>query len=306
MISVIIATFNGELVLSKTLHALSLLEIPSKGVEFIVVNNSSTDNTANILLEYTDRLHLQVLQEPRQGKSFAIHKGLKHAKGDLIVFTDDDVIPDKHWLVAFERAAYEQPGSSVFLGQIRPYWVSKPPNWLVQLTDEGKACGCTNKVIESGPAIESWAKGANFCIRKEVLDYVSFREDLWIAGENCVGGEDTDFVKKAAENGFKLSFVSEACLKHIIRPYEMSIRGVWQRYFRIGRSMANLDINLVKNERRIFGYPRWVIVQLVKLSMKLLKNFFMGKKYKTMCILIQMATIYGQAYQNKYFQSVRN
>ena len=36
-----------------------------------------------------------------------------------------------------------------------------------------------------------------FCIRKNVLDKVSFRNDLWVAGKNEVDGENTDFVKKS-------------------------------------------------------------------------------------------------------------
>ena len=301
MISVVIATYNGQTVLPKTLKALSLITVPSQGVEFIFIDNASTDNSAKLLAEYINKLPLTILQEAKQGKSFAIHKGIEQAQGDLIVFSDDDVIPDKEWLVSYEKAAAKKESVSVFLGQIRPCWLAKPPNWLTQLSDDGKVCGCTSLALKSGAASANWAKGANFCIRKEVLESVSFRNDLWVAGKDCLGGEDTDFVKKAEEKGFKLWFVSEACLQHIIKPNEMTVKGIWYRYFRIGRSIENLD-NSSANEKVMFiGYPRWFIVQQSKQLMKLLLNVVMFKHYQAMIKVIEIAVSYGQAYQNKHF-----
>jgi glycosyltransferase involved in cell wall biosynthesis len=300
MISVIIATYNGELVLPETLHALSQLEIPSQGVEFIIINNASTDNTADILSKYADKLQLTILYEAKQGKSHAIHKGIEHAKGDLIVFSDDDVIPDINWLVAYSNAAAEQLNYSVFLGQIRPHWLAPAKNWLVKLSDEGRVCGCTSLALEEGNASIYWAKGANFCIRKNVLDYVNFRSDLWVAGKNKVGGEDTDFVKKAEEQGFKLWFVPKALLKHIIRSHEMTIQGIWTRYFRIGRSIAAIMPEDKCSGVTLFGYPRWFLFKLFKHSLNIIKALVKLNSYNAMLQLIEMATLCGQQYQYKH------
>lgn len=100
MISVILTSHNGESTLPLTLDALGKLLRPGDGVEFIAVDNASTDHTPNLLREAQDSLPLTVLSEPRPGKSFALNHALRHARGDLVVFTDDDVIPHAEWLEA--------------------------------------------------------------------------------------------------------------------------------------------------------------------------------------------------------------
>jgi glycosyltransferase involved in cell wall biosynthesis len=300
MISVIIATYNGELVLPKTLQALSSVDIPQQGVEYIIVDNASTDNTAKILAGYIDKLPITLLYEEKQGKSYAVEKGIAKAQGELILFSDDDVIPDKRWLISYLEAASQQPESAVFMGQIRPYWLAKAPEWLVRLCDEGRACGCTSKERAAGPAQVSWAKGANFCVRREVLDTISFRTDLWVAGENSAGGEDTDFVKKASENGYKLWFVPEASLKHIIKPHEMTVSGIWKRYFRIGRSMAAVDPEEKFKGPLIGGYPRWVVLKVLKKVIALFFNALRFNSYILVTKLIEIALVCGQQYQHKH------
>ncbi|MBA6290427.1 glycosyltransferase family 2 protein [Colwellia sp. MB3u-4] len=300
MISVIIATYNGETVLPKTLQALSLLEVPSQGVEFIIVDNASIDNTVNILSKYADKLEFKILHEAKQGKSHAIHKGLEHATGDLIVFSDDDVLPDKNWLIAYINAAAEQLDYSVFLGQIRPYWLAPAKDWLIKLANEGRVCGCTSKALAEGEASIYWAKGANFCIRKNVLNQVSFRNDLWVAGKNEVGGEDTDFVKKASEKGFQLWFVPEALLQHIIRPHEMTMLGIWKRYFRIGRSIAAITPQEKFDGVKILGYPRWFLLKVFKQCLSLIINAVKLNSYCFASQLIETAISCGQEYHYKH------
>ena len=300
MISVIIATYNGQNVLPKTLEALSQLEQTNQGAEFIVVDNASTDSSAEILAEYSDKLPLKILYEPRQGKSYAIHTGLLHAIGDLIVFSDDDVIPERNWLCAYEQASSNQKDYSVFLGQIRPLWPAKPPRWFVQLADEGLACGCTSKSLTEGGALANWVKGANFCVRKRVLDKVSFRNDLWVAGGSCIGGEDTDFVKKAVTCGFKLWFVPNASLQHIIRLNEMTMKGVWKRYFRIGRSMVALDRSTSSQKQLIWGYPRWFVFKILKQFTAMMLGTVKCNQYETVSKMIVIAISCGQEYENKH------
>lgn len=297
MISVIIATYNGQSVLPKTLAALCLIKVPSQGVEFIFVDNASTDNSAKVLAEYANKLPLTILHEVQQGKAFAIHTGIKQAKGDLVIFSDDDVIPDENWLIAFDKAAEINADYSVFLGQIRPYWLKKVPDWLARLTDEGKMGGCTAITLGSGPSDYNYAKGANFAVRKEVLDVVSFREDLWIAGENQVGGEDTDFVKKANLFGFKIWFESDACLQHMIRTNEMTFMGIWARYFRIGRSTSAVNSEEIFTGPRLFGYPRWFLLNALKQCMKLIILSLKFERYAIAIEVINLAMSCGQQYQ---------
>lgn len=300
MISVIIATFNGELVLPKTLQALSLVDRPREGVEFIIVDNASTDGTSDVLREFSQILPLTILFEPRQGKAHAIHKGIQHSSGELIVFSDNDVIPDKDWLISFSTIAQTKTDFAVFLGQVRPYWTNKAKHWLEKLADDGKVAGCTPINLRSGEVDPHFAKGANICVRRSVINTVSFRNDLWVAGESSAGGEDTDFVKNARESGFRIWFISEALVLHIVKPYEMTVKGICMRSFRIGRSIAALDgAKQVECTKRLQGYPRWIFPYIVRKVIDIVHCFLTGNSHASMSKLLALFSFCGQQYQYK-------
>jgi len=213
--------------------------------------------------------------------------------------TDDDVIPDKNWLVEYENLSNTKNEYSVFLGQIKPYWLKTPPEWLKRLAEKGRSCGCTNGDAVDGEITFHAAKGANMGVRRAVLDKVAFREDLWIAGKNQVGGEDTDFVRQAVEHGFKLWFSKKISLQHIVKPHEITMLAVCKRYFRIGRSISAVTTNSTENEKLLFGYPRWIVFSLIKMSLVACGYFLIFQHYKAMSKMLDIAILYGKAYQNK-------
>jgi GT2 family glycosyltransferase len=120
-----------------------------------------------------------------------------------------------------------------------------------------------------------------------------------VAGKECVGGEDTDFVKKAKYKGFALWFVPDAKLQHIVRANEMTYLGVWRRYFRIGRSMAAIDSQNSAPTNLILGYPRWFFAKVFKLSLELMLQTLKLNSYKVATSLIKIAILYGQHFQTK-------
>jgi glycosyltransferase involved in cell wall biosynthesis len=298
-ISIVLASYNGQNVLPKTLDAFCLLEETKCDVEFIIVDNSSSDNTAQIIKHYGEKLPICYLYEERQGKAFALHKGIEKAKGDLVIFTDDDVVPSPNWLVEYENAANNQTDYAIFVGQIRPYWLASPPQWLIKLTEEGRSCGCTRADLVEGNVSFHIAKGANMAVRKDVLQKVRFREDLWVAGKVTVGGEDTDFICKASQMGYKIWYSPHILLQHIVRPDEMTIISVYKRYFRIGRSNAAVFPSENEQCKQLFGYPRWLLVKLLKQFLSAVKSLIMMKSYEAVCELIEIAEVFGKAYQNK-------
>jgi glycosyltransferase involved in cell wall biosynthesis len=127
VISVLIATFNGADTLPRTLDALAHLDAPPGGWRLIVVDNGSTDEAPAILRAWAGRLPLLLLREPVRGKSRALNLGLDHCDDDLIVLTDDDVLPSPKWLVAYHAAATAHPAMDVFNGPIKPHWDVVPP-----------------------------------------------------------------------------------------------------------------------------------------------------------------------------------
>ncbi|MFD2167325.1 glycosyltransferase [Thalassotalea euphylliae] len=295
MLSIVIANFNGEKVLQQTLDGFCNINFDVRQqTEILFVDNGSTDQSIEIALRYQDKLPLKIFSEPKVGKGYALAKGIKEARGEFVIFADNDVIPNTNWLIAYERAASHNPEFSIFLGAIRPHFLISAPQWLKQLTDNGKSFGCTPVFRKSGPAEYFEAKGANFGVRKCVLEQVSFRDDLWIANKAKVGGEDTDFVKRAQANGFRIFFDSEAEVEHIVRANEVGIIPVVNRYFRIGRSIAATTELNFGSSKTAFGYPLWAYVETLKKSATCLMLWFKNKRYESAEILIELSMLWGK------------
>ena len=104
-ISVLIATYNRAKILHDTLEAFTHLISPPGGWELIVVDNNSNDATKDVCRAYANVLPLKYLFEKRQGIGYAFNSGIRESKGDLIVFTGDDITPDPMWLLEYEKGA---------------------------------------------------------------------------------------------------------------------------------------------------------------------------------------------------------
>lgn len=93
-ISVVVAAYNEEEDLPKCLEAITAQDFPKEEYELIVVDNNSTDKTADIAKNFGAR----VVSETKQGNTFAISKGFNSAEGEIIAATDADTIVAPDWL----------------------------------------------------------------------------------------------------------------------------------------------------------------------------------------------------------------
>jgi glycosyltransferase involved in cell wall biosynthesis len=96
-VSLIIPTHNKVHLLRRTLSSLENQSIPREDFEVLVIDDGSTDGTAEYLAAYAGPLRVLAVRHPsNRGRAAARNAGLKAATGDLIVFLDDDmeVVPD--------------------------------------------------------------------------------------------------------------------------------------------------------------------------------------------------------------------
>jgi len=300
-LSVILASHNGAGTLPLMLAALRDLRLPEGGVEFIAVDNASTDGTHALLEGARGALPLTVLSEPRQGKSFALNRALDAACGDFVVFTDDDILPEPQWLEAFMQAAERFPEADLFAGQVRHHWQKPPPAWLRRLAEEGHSYAGTPIDQEEGPVPATFFKGANVMVRRAVVAVARFSEraSLNFAGTAAsAGGEDTAFVQAALARGHQARYVEGACVRHIVRPAQVGLAPVLQRYLRIGRSMTlNNRDQFDRNGARLFGYPRYLYRTVPRDLLQALRHWTGGDSYAAVRALIGVAMTCGRAQQ---------
>lgn len=93
--SVVVISYNGETVIGRAIESLLAQDYPKERYEIIVVDDASTDKTAEIAQAYPIRYHRQV---KNGGVSNARTAGMRLARGDIYVCFDDDCYVEKDWL----------------------------------------------------------------------------------------------------------------------------------------------------------------------------------------------------------------
>ncbi len=143
LVSIIIPVYNGAQWIGETLA--SALSQTYSNIEIIVVNDGSTDNTADVVCRYA-QANLQLVEQPNRGQSAALNHGLSLAKGDYIQYLDGDdlLAPDKieRQLAFLQRQPpgtvsccewtrfYQDASQSQFIPQ--PLWQDfAPVDWLL-------------------------------------------------------------------------------------------------------------------------------------------------------------------------------
>lgn len=176
-ICVNICTWNRARELRITLQEMMLLEIPENVTwELLIVNNNCTDNTDKVVDQFLEQLPIVYLHEKTPGKSHALNLAIKHATGEFIQFTDDDVRVSKGWLKRYADAATAYPDFSIFGGRVDPLYEAEPPKWIEQNIEDLQDVFAlrpsdkeTQECTEEVPFV-----GANLAIRTDVFEKDQF------------------------------------------------------------------------------------------------------------------------------------
>ena len=99
-LSIVIPTYNGASRIARCLGAL-LEQTASRDAEIVVVSDGSTDATAGVVADIVARApQLRLIEQPNAGPAAARNRGAIEARGHILLFTDDDCIPEPGWLQA--------------------------------------------------------------------------------------------------------------------------------------------------------------------------------------------------------------
>lgn len=121
-ISVVIPAYNEEKLIGRCVKAVSTQTLPREDYEILVVDNNSTDKTAEIAKSLGARV---LFYDKAQGFAYAKQYGSSQAGADIIAYTDADSIPDTEWLATIakimENPKYHCIGGSVFAADGNPF-----------------------------------------------------------------------------------------------------------------------------------------------------------------------------------------
>jgi glycosyltransferase involved in cell wall biosynthesis len=266
MITVLIATRNRASSLVSTLESFCNLQSPSGGWKLVVIDNGSTDASQRAVDSFTARLPLTRIFEERLGKNKALNAGLKLLEGDLAVFTDDDVVPARDWLIRMRAAADTQTSFSIFGGTISPRWGAPPPEW-VHWVDLGAVFSVTDPLLNDGPAIRGSFFGPNLAVRAEIFKQgILFDESIGPRGTDYPMGSETELVHRLRRLGHKTWHVQGAHVEHCIEADHLDVRWVLRRAIRFGRGQYRLNRLLDPSSARI---PLIVIPRMLRRAVRI-------------------------------------
>jgi glucosyl-dolichyl phosphate glucuronosyltransferase len=217
-VTVAICTYNRAALLSRTLTHLVHLVPPSNCTwELVVVNNGSTDSTADVLERFRDVLPLRSVYDPKDGIANARNAAVAAASGDYIVWTDDDVFVHPRWLAEYVDAFRAHPDAAIFGGSIAPLFEPPVPSWLPAILPHVTTVYGVRSVDVSEPiAPASLPWGANFAIRTEVQRDQRFDPRFGHRHGRVMLGEETRALRAILAAGHTGWWVPSAKVEHFI------------------------------------------------------------------------------------------
>ena len=267
----------------------------------IVVDNGSTDSTATILQDLAFQHPLITLFEPRAGKNVALNRALTAANGDLLIFTDDDVILPKNFLVAYEELSTKQTEFSLFGGHIVAHWEAMPDQNLLKEIPLGIAYSITEDDRTKGEIKAGRIYGPNMAVRSKVFDSgLRYDESIGPNGKLYVMGSETEFLHRAEVNGFRAYFDPSIVVGHRVDKHQFDRNWLSNRAFKAGRAMVHDQIRKGVDQhssKRIFGCPRWAVRKYIEAEARVLANFTTRRKQGAYSARWQSAFLKGYLYE---------
>jgi len=229
-LTVVLATYNGGERLRETLDSMTRLVSPEGGWKLVVIDNNSTDSSPDIIASFQDRLPMTALVCPKRGKNAALNMAIPHFEGELIMFTDDDVILPRGWLVDFLRLSRTTPEFTGYGGRIVPRWPGPPDRAIIEGVHWGDAFAVHEAEILDGPVMAGKIWGPNMAVRARVFqEGASFNEHIGPAAGNYIPGSESSFTMGLEQQGCRFWFSNQIVVQHQIRPEQLTLRWLKKR-----------------------------------------------------------------------------
>ena len=263
--SVVICTFNREGELRKTLDSFRpIAKADPKDWELIVVDNNSTDGTKAVCEEFRATLPLRYAFEGKQGQAAALNHAARIAQGEVILFTDDDVVVDAQYIEGYRKTCEAEPDAAYYGGKVLSRWQGEPPRWF----KENHEWLRSNPRVDFGEASfridrpdAKYFIGANIAFRKSVFDGgLRFHEERGCIGRHGIANSSHSDVNFLAQEELlgqgRFGVYAPDSVVHHRDPLErMTERYI--RYFYVQNRIEQvLRGKVPDSEQRWLGAPR--------------------------------------------------
>ena len=209
-VSVVVPTYRRERVLCDSLSHLLAQDYPDFEVVVVDQTPDHEPETRRFLEAHSSRLRRHTLREPSLPR--ARNVGAKAARGEVVLFVDDDIVPLDDHLIAAHAACYANPLVGGVAGRVLE---SIPPNAPAGTAYVNAFGRIVSNFLGMTPAEVGTAKGANMSFRRRVLAEVGPFDDRY-AGNSIL--EETDYCYRVRALGYDIRFEPEAAVHHLLAP----------------------------------------------------------------------------------------
>ncbi|MEQ6341746.1 MAG: sulfatase-like hydrolase/transferase [Gammaproteobacteria bacterium] len=265
-LAVVICTYNRSHSLIETLASLYADGYAGPApIDIVVVANNCSDDTLAQLSQFRSAhsqayLRLSWLEEPKAGKSYALNTAIAHTHHDVLCFIDDDQVVEPGFFAHLVDGIERYPQDDIFCGRIWPAWDGSEPSWVhakepyaipIRPFPEFDL-GTKSIRLNAGDRSPS---GGNITVRRRVFDVVgAFSIDLGPIGHNLAGGEDHDFLKRAALHGYTTRYLSHVRQLHAIDAERMSTPYILRKSY--SRSRSNFLVHSQETLPRLYMFRK--------------------------------------------------
>jgi len=266
IVSVIVPIYNGEQDLPGLLACLMAQTYPKAHVEYLLVDNASSDRTPQILAAATEAfaaqdLTLKVLNERDIQSAYAARNtGIRAATGNFFAFTDADCYPQPDWLTTLV-----EPFSNATVGLVAGEIIALPGTTLLESYAERKHIMSQKDTLAH--KFCPYGQTANLGVRREALETVGlFRPHL------TTGGDADICWRVQRETDWEIHYAEGATIQHRHRQTLKDLHAQWYRYGKSNRYLHELhgvDLSWIQSKKeRNRSLVRWALKELPKSAMK--------------------------------------
>ena len=208
-LNIVVATYNRSANLRDLLEGLLRCETSSAcDWDVWVVDNNSKDATREMVKDFCERdpQHFKYLFEGKQGKTYALNLGIRDSSGDVVVFTDDDCIPDVHWIENIAREFSGRPDLGILGGRIELHDAQDLPITIRTWQDR--------RVLEHSEDVFYFIAGCNMAVRRSVLQAVGEFDPKLGPASKSDAAEDVDIIYRALRKHTQIEYVPEVLVYH--------------------------------------------------------------------------------------------
>jgi glycosyltransferase involved in cell wall biosynthesis len=228
----------------------------------VVVDNASVDHTAEVVRRTKfAEIESRMYTEPELGVSHARNTALRRAKGDILLFTDDDVQCPRNWIEGMTAPLRSGEADAVAGGvKLAPHLQR---SWMNDQNTSILAQTCNVH-----PDAPQRMIGANMAFSRHVLEKIpSFDTDL---GPGRLGlGEESLFSMQLLQAGFRLESRFDIVVEHHCDPHRLSRSAIRSSWKKVGRQKGYIDYHWRHSEEVSDSLVEWIPLGKLYLQLQL-------------------------------------